>query len=46
MIQIPFLTRLGIALASFGQGAQWRLDRHYLPGDFSTFPYSTIQDHI
>lgn len=38
MIQIPFLMRLGIALASFGQGAQRRLGHHYLPGDVSIFP--------
>lgn len=43
MIQIPFLTRLFIAVAFSGQGAQQSLGHCYLPGDFSVFPYSTIQ---
>lgn len=45
MIQVPFLTRLGTILTSFGQAARWSLDHSYLPSDFSIFPQRTIQDH-
>lgn len=43
MIQISFLTSLGIVLASFGQAACYRLGHWYLLSDFSIFPCRTIQ---
>lgn len=42
MIQLPFLTRLFIAVAVSGQGAQQSLGHYYLPGEFSFFSHTAL----